>query len=186
MNRIFCFLSVVTAPVLCASAQAQDIGVPAGVLIYDATPVADGAVLSTPAPTSDILIPSNTPFTLSTDPAPAVQPIQSLASTRSVIGQPVLNGTRLDPITVAPQVNLAPGEIVLEAIAVTPSIVRIPNPQPVYTTRYEPAAKRVAPPPKRDPVTGRLRDTPGWTGRREAPASIGCFPAGACAVLNAR
>ena len=147
----------------------------------------EGTVLGTPAPIGDILIPPSTPFTVSTDPAPIVEPIQSRASVRSsVIPAPVVSGTQLDPVLIAPQVDLAPGETVLEAIAVSPSIVRIPNPQPVYPTRYEPAAPRVAPPPKRDPVTGRLRDTAGWTGRREAPASIGCFPAGACAVLNAR
>jgi len=186
MNRILSILPVLG--LLAVPATAQDAGIPAGVIIYDATPVTQSAVVGTPARVGDVLIAPNAPFNLSADPAPVVQPIQSRASVRSTVVQaPVLNGTRLDPATVAPQVNLAPGETVLEAIAVSPAIVQIPNPQPVYTSRYEPAAApRVAPPPKRDPVTGRLRDTAGWTGRREAPASIGCFPAGACAILNAR
>lgn len=182
MNRVLC-KSIMLA-FLAVPAAAQDSGVPAGVLIYDAVPASPA-----PAPTIQT-VPSTPATTFTLAPTPG-QPIQSLASTRSSIipppvVQPVANGTLLDPATVRPQVTLAPGETVLRAIAVSPSIVQIPNPQPAYTVQYEPSPPRVTPPPKRDPVTGRLRDTPGWTGRRDRPASIGCFPAGACAVLNAR
>lgn len=192
MNRILSVLTILG--VLSVPAVADDLGVPAGVLIYDVTPAAP--VLNTPSPTmvapppaQPVIGAAETTFTLSADPAPTVlAPLQSKASVRSVPqAAPVVNGTALDPASVAAEVNLAPGETVVQAIAVSPAIVQIPNPQPVYTSRYEPSPQaRVAPTPKRDPLTGRLRDTPGWTGRREAPASIGCYPAGACAVLNAR
>ena len=87
------------------------------------------------------------------------------------------------PVVIAPEVNLAPGETIVRAIAV-PAIVKIPKPEPAYT--IDARVTREAPEPVVDPVTGRLRDTPGWTGRTDGPASIGCFPAGACAVLNER
>lgn len=191
MIRNLSFISVLGVLALPVQAQEGVIvgGVPTGVLIYDAMTVSEGSVVSAPLPTASGLIDPSTPFILSPEPArEAVQPIQSRASVRSTpVPSPVVNGTQLDPASVAAQIDLAPGETVLEAIAVSPSIIQIPAPQPVYTSRYEPSpAVRVTPPPKRDPVTGRLRDTPGWTGRREAPASIGCYPAGACAVLNAR
>lgn len=184
MNRILRVLPILTC--LAVPAVAQDNGLPAGVLIYDAG-AAPSAVVAPIAIAPSVQTAPSAPFVLT--PAPSTQ---SPASVRSSIVQPsviqpVANGTILDPATVAPLVDLAPGETISQAIAVSPSIVQVPNPQPVYTSHYEPSpATRVAPPPKRDPVTGRLRDTPGWTGRREAPASIGCFPAGACAVLNAR
>ena len=184
MNRILRILPILGC--FAVPAVAQDNGVPAGVLIFEAEPTAPAPVSTITAPVVEVT-PSAPVTTFVLPPATT----QSLASTRSPaiqpsVVQPVVNGTVLDSATIASQIDLAPGETVVQAIAVSPSIVQIPNPQPAYTARYEPAAPRTAPPPKRDPVTGRLRDTPGWTGRRDAPASIGCFPAGACAVLNAR
>lgn len=169
---------------------ADELGVPAGVLIYDADPTAPAVQAAPP-----VTVTPNTAgnvFDLSPAPVPLiVQPTQSNASVRSSItpapiGQPVASGTILNPAVVTPRVPLAPGETVIQAIAASPSIVRIPNPEPAYTVQYGSVLTRAAPPPKRDPVTGRLRDTAGWTGRRDKPASIGCFPAGACAVLNER
>lgn len=175
---------------------ADELGVPAGVLIYDADPAAP-VIQAAPVTQAAPLIGAapnagGATFTLLPEPAPLIiQPTQSNASIRSSItqvpiGQPVPSGTILNPTVIAPQVPLAPGETVIQAIAAPPAIVRIPNPEPAYTVQYGSVLTRAAPPPKRDPVTGRLRDTPGWTGRRDKPASIGCFPAGACAVLNAR
>ena len=147
---------------------------PAGVIVYDA--VAAPVVETNVQPAAPAIL------------APVTQ---SLASTRSSFAQPVQSGAILNPAVIAPQVDLAPGETVLRAIAVPSAIVKIPNPQPAYTlTSGPPPASRpsvrVARDPILDPVKGRLRDTAGWTGRREGPASIGCFPAGACAVLNQR
>lgn len=182
MNRILSILPILAC--LAVPAVAQDNGVPAGVLIFEAGS-GDANIALPPVQA----LPSAPATTFALTPAPSTQSPASVRSSivQPSVVQPVANGTVLDPATVAPLIDLAPGETISQAIAVSPSIVQIPNAQPVYPSRYEPSpAARVAPPPKRDPVTGRLRDTPGWTGRREAPASIGCFPAGACAVLNAR
>jgi len=167
-----------------ADDNAAPLDLPVGVIVYDT--VAPSNPTATPAPT---VMPGSAPVVV----APLTQ---SPASTRSsfaqpFVGTPVQSGTVLDQATIAPQINLAPGETVLQAIAAPSAIVRIPDPQPAYTLTSGPPpasrpARRAAPEPVVDPVTGRLRDTPGWTGRREGPASIGCFPAGACAVLNQR
>ena len=179
---VFCLIS---APVRAEDA-ASVAGVPVGVIVYDSVATSDAAAPLVVLPEAAAL------------PAvPAIAPLtQSLASTRSSFPQPIVteavpSGAVLNPSSVVPQVNLAPGETVLQAIAVPSAIVRIPNPQPAYTLTSGPPpaarpSQRVAPQPVVDPVKGRLRDTPGWTGRREAPASIGCFPAGSCAVLNQR
>lgn len=188
MTRIRCIavvLCLIAAPVH-ADETLPITDLPAGVIIYD-------AVAPAAAPAPIVVLPS----TAIIPAAPIIAPLtQSPASTRSSFAQPIIteavpSGTMLNPATVAPQITLAPGETVLQAIAVPSAIVRIPNPQPAYTlTSGRPPASRPsqrgAPQPVVDPVTGRLRDTPGWTGRREGPASIGCFPAGSCAVLNQR
>ncbi len=183
MNRILRLLPILGC--FAVPAIAQDNGVPAGVLIFDA-----GSAPSVAPPTVVAPPVQATTFALTPAPSPLTQSPASVRSSiiQPSVVQPIINGAILDPATVAPLVDLAPGETISQVIAASPAIVQVPNPQPVYTSRYEPspAAARIPPPPKRDPVTGRLRDTPGWTGRREAPASIGCFPAGACAVLNAR
>lgn len=154
MYRAFLSLAISVAAVP-ALAQSAIEGLPAGTLVFDADPEAAAVT-------------------------------QSLASTRSpaLLTEPAEPEIVLDPVVVAPQIDLAPGETIVRAIA-TPAIVKIPNPEPAYVidARVSPAP-RTAPEPVVDPVTGRLRDTPGWTGRTDGPASIGCFPAGACSVLN--
>ena len=181
---VFCFCAV---PAFAQDSSIID-GLPAGVMIYDADPM---PVLPVVEPTVTQVEPLIDSATISISQDNAAPMTQSLASTRSSVVQTlplVQPGPVLDPIAIAPQIDLAPGETVLQVIAV-PSIVRVPAPQPVYTATFKanPApAVRTTPEPVVDPVTGRLRDTPGWTGDTAGPASIGCFPEGACAVLNQR
>ena len=157
MYRAFLSLAISVAAVP-ALAQSAIEGLPAGTLVFDADPEAAAVT-------------------------------QSLASTRSPTvlietAEPAEPEIVLDPVVIAPQIDLAPGETIVRTIT-TPAIVKIPNPEPAYVIDARAApAPRTAPEPVVDPVTGRLRDTPGWTGRTDGPASIGCFPAGACSVLN--
>lgn len=106
------------------------------------------------------------------DAAPSTQ---SQASIRS--GEPVAVPAGTIPVgQIAPGIDLAPGETIVEMIAV-PSIVRVPDSQPAPVSFMAPVeTQRVPPEPVVDPVTGRLRDTPGWTGRTDSAAGIGCFP----------
>ena len=178
MMKLHCIAACVL--LVAAPAQADEsvvaADVPAGVIIYDA--------VNTPAPAP------------ATDPAPVSS--QSPASTRSLFAQPLSVDTGIGAVTLprpaapAPQINLSPGETVLRTFAASPAIISIPKPTPAYTLTsgpppaQRPGARAAGRQPVVDPFSGRLRDTPGWTGRKEAPASIGCFPAGACAVLNQR
>lgn len=152
-------------------------GLPAGVMILDATPEPSAAIETVPA---------TEPLATAVEPAAPVPVTQSQASVRSPepLEFETLGGAAAT--AAVPPVDLAPGETILETIVV-PSIVRVPEVQPVFllgaADLTEP--EHAAPAPKVDPVTGRLRDTPGWTGRTDGAASIGCFPAGACASLNA-
>lgn len=198
-----CLGSVLAVQPSIAQDRAVIDGLPAGVLIMDADPAAPPVVIDA-APVDPITIDLNASVEIAVPEAVVVEdplPIQtapltqtqSPASTRSPALMPLSveaspsGAVVLDPARVAPQIDLAPGETIIEAIAV-PSIVKVPDPQPVYTIQSQAAvpAQRAAPEPVVDPVTGRLRDTPGWTGRTDGPASIGCFPEGACAVLNTR
>ncbi len=174
MIRSLCFL--VSFAVIGSAAQADETlssnNLPVGVIIYDAVP------------SETVLEPSVVPLT------------QSRASTRSSFAQPLLSqpvgdGTTWDSAVITPQIDLAPGETVLQVFTAPSAIVKIPAVEPAYTLTSGPAIvtapqRRVAPEPVLDPVRGRLRDTAGWTGSTEGPASIGCFPEGACAVLNRR
>jgi len=107
-----------------------------------------------------------------------------------IASQPATPEAVTDSTTVEPLINLAPGETVLQVITAPSAIVQIPNPEPVYTLKSGPAlaspTRRAVREPVVDPFSGRLRDTAGWTGSTEGPASIGCFPEGACAILNRR
>ena len=180
-------------------ALAED-GIPAGTLIYDAVPAVDVSVpVSVEAaplssePLFDLGLASQVeatpiiaaePFAIPvTETVPATQ---SQASVRS--GEPlgVLPAGTVDPGAVVPPVDLAPGETVVQMIAVTPSIVNVPAAQPVIqpTAFAAPIAIEPEHQPVIDPVSGRLRDTPGWTGSTAGAAGVGCFPEGACASLN--
>lgn len=190
MIRTLCNIAAFSLVALPAFGQESAVigEIPAGVIIYDAEPV---SILPSIEPPVVQLEPSSDNVVVPEIQSATAPMTQSLASTRSSGLQalpPVEAGVVLDAATVAPQVDLAPGETVLQVIAV-PSIVKIPAPQPVYTATFKPdpaPVARTTPEPIVDPVTGRLRDTPGWTGDTAGPASIGCFPAGACAVLNQR
>ena len=109
---------------------------------------------------------------------------QSQASVRSSEPLVALPAGEITPGTIAPPVDLAPGETVVQMIA-APTIVRVPAVQPVTALTPAPIiAESVTRQPVIDPVTGRPRDTPGWTGSTAAPEGVGCFPAGSCATLG--
>lgn len=172
---LFPIIASLAMPVM-AQDNAVIEGLPAGVLVYDAGEAG-----------------SAVPPTVVAPPEAAAPPVatQSPASTRSAApvtlpGVAVVSGAVLAPSVGTATVDLVPGEQVLQVIA-APSIINVPESQPIYTMTSEAeVTQRTRPQPKVDPFSGKLRDTPGWTGNRAAPASIGCFPAGACAVLNQR
>ncbi len=167
------------------------VDIPVGVLIYDAVTEGDTGWA---------------PDSVTLGRSPVAQTFQqSRASTRSSVvqsssAQSLLSATHIvqsapaiDPAGLASQIDLLPGETVLQTLVVPSSVVRIPLPEPVYTIRSgaavsgkEDGIRRTPPDPVIDPFSGRLRDTVGWTGDTTGPASIGCFPAGACAALNRR
>lgn len=130
-------------------------------------------IIDMPAPVADTgdvieIIPPVAPAPVTTAAGSASASLRSASDPIVILNVPA-------PQTVPPPVSLG----------------AIPAPETAYTLRRTASPSRAQlprkrPEPKVDPVTGRLRDTPGWTGRTDAPASIGCFPEGACAVLNQR
>lgn len=202
-------LSILAVLALSASiAHADDSSVPVGTLIYDAEPLAAPAALETealateplfaiqaPAPAvPETVKPAAEAAPLLTIPVAEIAPassvplvtesVQTQASIRSV-PLTVLPPGQVDPGRIVPQVDLAPGETIVQVLAV-PTMVRVPDApvaQPVSfmaPVAIEPEVHH----PKVDPVTGRLRDTPGWTGRTDSAAGVGCFPEGSCASLG--
>jgi hypothetical protein len=143
--------------------------VPPGVLIFDVAPEDAAVDAAPPLPVSDAE---------PVEPAPVIAPTSAGSASAS------LRSTS-EPIIIIDVTD----EVVPEAAVAAPVIVDVAPPPDLAATILAPTRSdqpRTRPEPKVDPVTGRLRDTPGWTGRTDAPASIGCFPEGACAVLNLR
>ncbi len=171
MIRFLAIVSAASALALPVMAEEEPVlfDVPPGVLIFDADPDPVESAESAPIPVPADTEPSPEPIAVMPD-APVVGGSAS-ASLRSP-SDPIIF---LDPVP-EEQPSALP---VIEAI------------EPVYSLRHAASTpdddlSRDRPEPTVDPLTGRLRDTPGWTGRTDAPASIGCFPEGACAVLNQR
>lgn len=179
-------------------ARAEDIGLPVGVLIFDAEPAQaepfqadplETTAIETVAGADPLVLPVAQPLPLA-QPLPVVEttlptaPLQQTqASIRSGDALAILPAGEVPAGEIVPQVDLAPGETVIQVLAV-PSIVRVPAAQPVtQPVALMAPVQPVMHEPKVDPVTGRLRDTPGWTGRTDAAAGIGCFPEGACSAL---
>ncbi len=168
MIRTLCIFASFT--VFCSAVQADETlpsgALPAGVLVYDAVPATVAPLTQSPASTRSWFA----------QPTPS-QPIGAGASWGSTV--------------VTPQIDLAPGETILQVFTAPSAIVKIPVAEPAYTLTSGPTIvaapqRRAVPEPVLDPVSGRLRDTAGWTGDTTGPASIGCFPEGACAILNRR
>jgi len=175
MIRFLAIVSVTSAlalPVM-ADEEGVPLDVPPGVLIFDVVPedAAIPAVVETEPP---LPVLGAGPA----EPAPVLAPPAAGSASASL-------RSASEPIIIIDVTD----EAAPEAAVALPVIIDVtPAPELAATaiapTRSDPPRNR--PEPKVDPVTGRLRDTPGWTGRTDAPASIGCFPEGACAVLNLR
>lgn len=174
MTRMLLICAVACLPV--PDIRAQEF--PVGVLVYDPVPPVEGAIEAVdPVGLPDAVI--ATPLAVEAPVLPISGTVYAPASTRS-IREPL----GIEPL---PLVDLSTGTVLANPGSAVETAMpgSGPQPVPVYTARYG-APKSARPAPKIDPLTGRLRDTAGWTGRTDGPASIGCFPQGACAVLNMR